>query len=196
MEKIEDIVLVDMDGTLCDHDGAMKRDYERLRSPNEPPYASFFDDNAPEYIRNRIRMIRNQPGWWENLEELKFGFDILDLARKLGFKIHILTKGPHSSPNAWTEKVKWARKHVGDADITITEDKGLVYGKILVDDYPKYIERWLEWRPRGLVIMPIQDHNRDFNYPNVIPYDGSNLKEVEEAMKRAKTRPARQKVDF
>tara|TARA_Y100000310_G_C20512920_1_gene729762 strand:+ start:436 stop:588 length:153 start_codon:yes stop_codon:yes gene_type:complete len=49
--------------------------------------------------------------------------------------------------------------------MTITEDKGIVYGKVLVDDYPCYIKRWLENRPRGLVIMPAHSYNRDFEHP-------------------------------
>ena len=56
--------------------------------------------------------------------------------------------------------------------ITMTEDKGLVYGKILVDDFPEYIERWLQWRPRGLVIMPAHEHNEQFKHPNIIRYRG------------------------
>ena len=57
-------------------------------------------------------------------------------------------------------KVRWVEKHLGDIDCTITRDKGLVYGKILVDDYSGYIKDWLDFRPRGLVIMPANDYNK------------------------------------
>jgi hypothetical protein len=43
----------------------------------------------------------------------------------------------------------------------------LVYGKVLYDDFPPYILRWLEWRPRGKVLMLDAQHNRDFTHPNV-----------------------------
>lgn len=73
-------------------------------------------------------------------------------------------------------------------DITITRDKGLVYGKVLVDDYPGYIERWLKWRKNGLVIMPASKSNKDFKHEQVIRYDGSNLEEVSLAMESVKLR--------
>jgi len=55
--------------------------------------------------------------------------------------------------------------------VTLTEDKGLVYGKVLVDDWPPYIERWLTWRPRGLVIMPARRWNATFTHPQVLRYE-------------------------
>jgi hypothetical protein len=80
----------------------------------------------------------------------------------------------------------WIDKHLGQGvDITITRDKGLVYGKVLVDDWPEYINRWLEWRPRGLVIMPANEANKGYFHPQVIRYDGKNLGVVKEAMEKA-----------
>jgi hypothetical protein len=55
-----------------------------------------------------------------------------------------------------------------DAQVTITQDKGLVYGKVLFDDWPGYITRWLEWRPRGLVLMLDHSWNQGFQHDNVI----------------------------
>jgi hypothetical protein len=98
----------------------------------------------------------------------------------------VLTQGPRRNANAWTGKKLWIDKNLGqDVDITITRDKGLVYGKVLVDDFPEYIERWLEWRPRGLVIMPVNESNINFKHPQVIRYDGFNFIEVAAAMKEA-----------
>lgn len=100
--KPEDIILFDMDGTLCD-DLALRESMEKLQPPNEPPYIG-------------------------------------------------------------------------------------VHGKILVDDWPPYITRWLEWRPRGLVIMPTQKHNAEYTHPQVIRYDGENIEEVAKALKAWKER--------
>jgi hypothetical protein len=66
--------------------------------------------------------------------------------------------------------------------VTITHDKGLVYGAVLVDDWPDYILKWLEHRPRGLVIMPAHDHNAGFTHHNVVRYDGTNIDEVKARM--------------
>lgn len=101
----------------------------------------------------------------------------------------ILTQGPRKNPASWSGKKRWIDKNLGEnVDITITRDKGLVYGKIFVDDYPGYLKRWLEWRPRGLAIMPVNKENKDFKHPNVISYDGTNLEEVKKAMQLIKER--------
>ena len=171
------IALFDMDGTLADYDGRLQRDLDRIAGPNDPPFNVYSNDPTPEYITRRRHVITSQAEWWENLEPLQSGFEIFDLCDELGFKNIILTKGPSSKPFAWSEKVNWCNIHLGSLPngITLTHDKSLVYGKLLVDDWPEYIERWLKWRPRGLAIMPTNPRNIGFTHPNVIPYSGNVL---------------------
>jgi 5'-nucleotidase len=193
MKQIEKIALFDLDGTLCDYDKTIEEAYNRLmKSPDDLPYRHFKQNEEPPCFKERIRKIRNEDGWWEKLPKLKLGFDILKVAKEYDFKIHILTKGPYSSDNAWTEKVRWVKKNIKtdypDAKLTITEDKGLVYGTVLVDDWIEYIERWFTWRPRGLVIMPAHPWNEGYSHPNVIRYDGTNIDRVREKMFWAKNR--------
>jgi hypothetical protein len=80
--------------------------------------------------------------------------------------------------------VEWCNKYLKEyiKGVTITNDKGLVYGKVLVDDFPDYIISWLKHRPRGLIIMPAHDFNKDFKHPNVVRYDGTNIEEVKERL--------------
>ncbi len=173
----EPIALFDMDGTLANYDTAMQRDLRLIASPNELELASH-RDGAPEYLKTRMNMIRSQPGWWHNLEKYAPGFEILNVAKELKFQCSVLTKGPKRAVAAWTEKATWCANHVPDMPITIAQDKGLVYGKVLVDDWPEYVTRWLEWRPRGLVIMPAHPWNEGYVHRNVIRYTGKNLDEV------------------
>ena len=175
-QRAQLVALVDLDGTLADYDGAMERDLQPLLTPGEEYSRAY---RRLPHMQARVNLIRAQAGWWKKLEKLETGFQILDLLRKYKFSLNILTKGPSKTINAWTEKVRWCQCHVPDAAITITQDKGLVYGKVLVDDWPPYVEAWLKWRPRGLVIMPAQVWNRDFEHPQVVKYTGDNLDEVE-----------------
>jgi hypothetical protein len=176
-----------MDGTLCDYDTGIFLELEKIRSPEEPTFHPPIRDDAPGYIKARADLIRNSEEWWENLPILKIGFDLWKLAGDIGYRRMILTQGPKKNPYAWSGKKRWIDKNLGpDVDITMTRDKSLVYGRVLVDDYPGYIQRWLEWRPRGLVIMPANEENYDFAHPQVIRYDGSNFEEVKQAMKKAK----------
>ena len=174
------VALIDMDGTVADFDGAMVRELGRLASPGEPPPIG--DDgkyiDAP-HIRVRRKLIRSQPGFWRSLKPYKPGFDILAVLKELGFRCCVLTKGPHGEPAGWTEKVEWCRKHLPGMPIVIAEDKSLVYGRVLVDDWVEYYMGWLAHRPRGLVIAPAQAWNGDEAYhPQVVRYNGDNLYEV------------------
>ncbi len=173
------IALFDMDDTLVDYTSAMIESYDAIRNPS---YDSKVPDRSLKWINNRVNLIQMQVGWWRGLKPLPLGFKIYEAAKAMGFKNHILTKGPSTKPHVWSDKVLWVRKYLGDVPTTVTEDKGLVYGKVLVDDYPGYIKSWLENRPRGLVIMIAHDHNKDFKHPNVIRCDGTNWIEVQKAL--------------
>lgn len=186
------IALFDLDGTGADFDDEMARRLEPLRSPEEPPYSGW--DNVPEYIQRRRDLIKSQPGFWRDLPRIPLGFDIIEELRALKFKIHVLTKGPWKTISAWSEKFEWCKTHLPDVDVTITQDKSLVYGRVLVDDFPPYFIPWLKVRPRGVVICVAQTWNKDFApggslaQPNIIRYDGTNLESVRTALAYAYNR--------
>lgn len=189
MGKIENIALFDMDGTLCDYEKALLEGLEKIRSPDERSINCIDFRDCPTYLQNRIDLISSSEEWWENLPRFKLGWDVFNIANGLGYKVNILTQGVRRNPKAWSGKKKWIDNNLGaDLNVNIVRDKGLVYGKVLVDDFPGYIERWLEWRPRGVVIMPAAKHNIDYKHPQVTRYDGSNLDEVRAVMERARLR--------
>lgn len=175
------IALFDLDGTLADYDGQLLEDLRSIASEYEPPPSLY--SNIP-YLEARRHVITSQAGWFLKLRKFKLGWDVLEIAKEIGYSISVLTKGPSTKHIAWSEKVEWCNKHLADyiEGVTIAHDKGLVYGAVLVDDWPDYVERWLKHRPRGLVIMPANDHNADFKHPNAVRYDGSNLDEVKQRM--------------
>lgn len=166
----EKIALVDMDGTIADYEKAIKTDMAYISSPEDDAFC-LYSEHHPKYLKNRMDIIKRQPGWWRNIAPIPAGFFVLSMMRQIGFDTHILTKGPSSKSHAWAEKVDWVRKHIGDIPITITEDKGLVYGRVLFDDYPGYVMRWLKWRPRGIVVMMKNQGNEKFSHDRVIKID-------------------------
>ncbi|MCK5600328.1 hypothetical protein KAR91_00495 [Candidatus Pacearchaeota archaeon] len=195
--NLKNIALFDMDGTLVDYHKGMFEQLKRILPDEE--YSKLPEDmhnNLPDWLYNLKQLIYNQPYWWRDLEKIKTGFEVFNMAKEIGYDIRILTKGPLSSPNSWKEKVEWCKMHIPGIKITVTEDKSLVYGKVLVDDFPDYVLSWLEYRPRGLVIMPEHDYNKDFKHPNVIHYDGTNKDEVKQALITAFDRPARKDLDI
>ena len=87
---------------------------------------------------------------------------------------------------AWMEKVQCCQKYLGEKiDIAIVSSKGEVYGRVLYDDYPVYMQAWLKNRSRGLGIMPVTESNKEFVHPNVVKYDGTNDEAVQAALQKA-----------
>lgn len=172
-KKIENVALIDMDGTVADYTTGINRYLASIRSPGDKPEDELNDSNP--WIKNRNDLIKSLPGFWSNLQPINSGFRVLNLLESVGFTLHVLTKAPRKHTNACTEKMDWCRKYMPGVGVTITEDKGLAYGKILFDDWTPYMLRWLEWRPRGFGIMLSQPWNAGFKHPNVFIVDQNNL---------------------
>lgn len=177
------IALVDMDGTLCDYRSAVEAELERLLG--EP--VNMHDDK----YKALVDLIKRQDGFWRNLETIELGMTVLKLLQSAGFEIHVLTKGPYRTTSAWTEKVEWCRERLPGVPVTITENKGIVYGRVLFDDWPPYCEAWLKFRPRGLILMPAYPYNEGFDekYPGqVVRVTEDNLGTVAQAIDKAAKR--------
>jgi hypothetical protein len=191
----ENIALFDLDGSLANYDKALLAALPALAAPGDPLLTHARQAERIPYIKARIDLITRQPNWWLDLEPIPLGFQILQLCKEIGFQIHVLTQGPKNKPLAWKEKVEWCQKHLGtDIDIHITRNKGMVYGKILYDDYPNYMSKWLAHRPRGLGIMPVTEDNHNFKHEQVILWDGTNLDEVAERLHAAYRRQPGEKL--
>ena len=185
------IALFDLDCTLADFEGQMCRDLERLRSPGEAPITAgnLWGGEKLPHIKARMSLIKSVPGWWYKLPTLQLGFDVLNVAREIGFALGILTKGP-SSPDhslAWSEKRDWILDHLLEYNVKthITEDKSGQYGRVLVDDFGEYLDAWLAHRPRGLGVMIASEGNKIYRHPQVIRYDGTNLGTVRVRLQEA-----------
>jgi hypothetical protein len=171
------VALWDLDRSLADYDGAMIRDLNKIRSPEEEPFtpANVWTKRA-HYIHERMEMIKNIPGWWRKLDPILKGFAVYHLAVKLGFHNIVLTRGTRKS-HIWAEKLDWSMDNLGENIEVhcVTGEKSRVYGKVLYDDYPPFVTGWLEHRPRGLAIMPVGKHTQPHEihkHPNVILWDG------------------------
>lgn len=184
----EPVGLYDLDGSLADFHGEMIRHMKALQAPEEPPLPEdlWAAEEEQPHLKRRMWYIKNLPGFWKTLPRIEAGFDVYNLSEKIGFTNYILTKGP-SNPDhagAYTEKVLWCHANIKSPRINLSCDKGKQYGRFLYDDFPPYIEAWLQWRPRGIVIMPVTPFNGKLNHPNVIRYDGKNLSQIAEVLKR------------
>jgi 5'(3')-deoxyribonucleotidase len=172
----EPIGLFDLDGTMADFDKSMAHHLELLRSPGEDPAK---DETAFEdipHMKARRRLIKQLPGFWRTFSRLQAGFDILALMEDLKFSNYVLSKSPRKFPLAASEKIGWCVEHLPNLPVILSEEKSLVYGKVLVDDWPSYVEKWVKFRPRGLVISVAQRWNEGIEKlspaGNIIRYSG------------------------
>jgi hypothetical protein len=187
----DNIGLFDLDGSLADYDLQMVNDLNALRSPEEPMVTveSLRTMDRLPHIGARMKLIKARPGWWAGLPPIEAGMRIFKVARTLQFDCKVLTKGPKSHSLAWKEKLDWAFENLGDeVEVTITFDKSQVYGKFLYDDYLDYNLVWLSHRPRGLVIMPVRKLSGTIIHPQILEYDGTNVDQVVNALRRCKRR--------
>lgn len=198
----EKIALFDLDGSLADFDGAMRRDLRLMRFPGEPEIADDTNlhdlEKRSSYIKERMECIKSKLGWWRELPRIESGFAIVREAQRIGYHIDILTKAPRTKSQAWMEKVQWCetQPELANADVHLTMNKGLVYGRLLFDDFEDYMTDWLRHRPRGLGIMPVTPYNGGFSHPNVVKYNGTNFSAVVSAMQAAYDREEREPLNF
>lgn len=184
------VALLDLDGTVADYDRALETEQLRLQAPGEPAYQPR-QDFEPSYLEARRKLITSKVGFWKNLEKIELGFDVIAELRDIGFLIHVLTKGPKNNPQAWMGKVKWCQEHLPDVLVTVTQDKSMAYGRVLVDDYPPYFRDWLAVRPRGKVICVAQPWNIDYakggrlSHPNIFRWDGSDRSHLRNVLQHA-----------
>lgn len=168
-KKPEKIVLMDMDGSMADYDEAMQRELRKIMAPGERlPEDPFKAREDSPYWENRMSLIKRQTGFWLGLEPIQLGLGFYRYFLNRGYRVMVLTKGPGHTPSAWGEKLLWAREHMPEAQITITDDKSLTYGRVLYDDWPNHITAWLKRSPRGKVIIRDRQYNRSFIHPRVM----------------------------
>jgi len=111
------IVYVDMDGVLVD----FQSDIDSL---TEEQRASFKDglDDVPG-IFSKMKPVE---GAIEAYEELTRHFDV-----------YILSTAPWNNPSAWTDKLLWVKKYLGDLAhkrLILSHNKHLNDGDFLIDD--------------------------------------------------------------
>lgn len=109
------IILIDMDGVLCDFDKRKgELEAEGVKGAKLFTHPSAYKDLDP--IEGAIEA-------WNGLQEK--------------YETYILSTPPWSNPDAWSEKRKWVDKYMGKTShkkLILSHHKGLVRGDYLIDD--------------------------------------------------------------
>jgi 5'-nucleotidase len=110
-------IFVDMDGVLVDFAGALTG----LSEYTKDKYAGRFDE---------------VPGIFGTMNPLPGAVEAFNLLVE-HYDVHLLSTAPWDNPSAWTDKILWVQKYLGDAAykrLTLTHHKNLAIGDYLIDD--------------------------------------------------------------
>jgi len=167
------LVLLDLDGTLADYDAAMISGLASLMSSEEVfidrSGIGFQRDIVPTYMQERERMVRSMPGFYRHLKPIPLGFFVYSVLRDLGYNFHVASKAPrHNTAIASMEKIQWCEEYLPGIPVTISGDKSILRGDILFDDWPGYIEPWLQANSNGLAIVPDSPWNKKFHHSRIL----------------------------
>lgn len=114
------ILYVDMDNVLVDFPSAFSRVSPELLTKHE-------DDK--DEIPGIFSLMDPIPGAIESFNELSKLFDT-----------YILSTSPWENDSAWTDKLKWVKKHLGKSAykrLILSHHKNLNVGDFLIDDRTK-----------------------------------------------------------
>jgi 5'(3')-deoxyribonucleotidase len=109
------IVLIDMDGVLCDFDKrAQELSLKGVKGPALFKHSETYKDLEP--IPGAIKA-------WEILQN--------------DYETYIVSTPPWSNPDAWAEKRRWVENYLGKTaskKLILCHNKGLIKGHYLIDD--------------------------------------------------------------
>ena len=141
------VLYVDMDGVLADFGAAF------LALPRDVAAAY---EGRPDEI----------PGIFSALEPIPQAIESFHALAEL-FDTYILSTAPWNNPSAWSDKLLWVQRHLGEVAykrLILTHHKDLNHGDFLVDDRTK----WGADRFRGEHIMFGSERFPD--WPAVVGY--------------------------
>lgn len=148
------VVLLDVDGVLCDTLAHAGVDATKMPSWEEPPPELFEAFEQPEFVRT-IPPCRNAMA------------GVAELRR---FAEVVFVTSPWDSNPTWAhERGRWLARHFGAGrdNVIHTGAKHHVRGSVFVDDRPRAVEKWTVSHPNGKGLVWAQPYNVATNLPRV-----------------------------
>jgi 5'-nucleotidase len=133
------IILVDMDGVICDFIGGwLKKVKEELDLDLPYPLEWQLELAFPQVETKLITDVFRKPGFFLGLDPMPGAIDALNMMVEAGNEVYICTS-PQLTYHCAAEKTEWVDSYLGRdwvARTIISKDKTLIHGDILIDDEP------------------------------------------------------------
>ena len=135
--KVKKILYIDMDGVLADFMGA---------------FNALDMDMQQKYLNHKDEV----PGMFSEMFPVKGAVDSFEkLSEK--YDTYILSSAPWNNPSAWTDKLEWVKKYLGEnakKRLILSHHKNLNIGDYLIDDRPnngakEFKGEWLYFGENG-----------------------------------------------
>mmetsp|Transcript_58077 Transcript_58077/g.131311 ORF Transcript_58077/g.131311 Transcript_58077/m.131311 type:complete len:225 (+) Transcript_58077:14-688(+) len=153
----ERVVLVDMDGVLCDFEaqflGRWRSAYPDARWVPLAERRTHYVDMDPSgaYDTRRSHAVIKEPGFYDTMPPIEGSVEaVLALEAELGVEVRICTSPFGSGDDATRceqEKKAWVKRHLGEhwlseGKFLCLKDKTSVPGTLLIDDKPTPEKHW------------------------------------------------------
>ena len=115
------ILYIDMDGVLVD-------------------FMSALGSVPPDVIARYEPHLDDIPGLFARMDPMPGALDAYDELSEL-FDTYILSTAPWKNPSAWSDKLRWVQRYLGDKGekrLILTHHKNLNRGDFLVDDRTRH----------------------------------------------------------
>lgn len=181
------ILLIDMDGVICDWYGSVLRRYQ-ITHPHLPSVPEHHIDTFsveacyPDHCHAALCTSMESTGLFRNLEPVPGALEALkEIETSLLDNINpYLCSTPstaYENQHCHSEKAQWVEEHLGrfwTNRLILTKDKTLVRGHILIDDHPNITGAM---QPTWQQVLYNRSWNRDVDLPRFTWADWPGLRD-------------------
>lgn len=111
-----------------------------------------------------VTAIMNKPGFYRSLEPIEGAVEALNAMINEGHQVDIVTSPWIKNETCASDKLAWIEQHFGEGwgkRMTITSDKTLVRGDVLIDDKPEITGKY---DPLWEHVYFTQPYNKNLNH--------------------------------
>ncbi len=120
-------------------------------------FQSGIDRLSAEVVAEYTDQLDNVPGIFSLMDPMEGAIEAYTLLAQK-FDTYILSTAPWDNPTAWTDKLLWVKKYLGEVAykrLILSHHKNLNRGDFLIDDRPNngvedFVGEWVRFGTEGL----------------------------------------------